>query len=180
MVNYVPMLHNYRSLVAKVDELCRGIRSEYGDFIICREGCAGCCRHISLFPVEAAALAVALHESSPGKSAHIRKLAGAASADACPLLENGRCLLYEYRPIICRTHGFPLLTSREGEKALDFCPNNFKGVASFTATAVLNLDLLNATLAAINAVFVASCDESTLLPKDRLSLAAALLLELHS
>ena len=180
MLNYVEMLHNYRSLVAKVDELCRGIHSEYGDSIFCREGCDSCCRHISLFPVEAVALAAALHELSPEKSDQIRKLAGAASAEACPLLNNGRCLLYEYRPIICRTHGLPLLTNREGEKALDFCPSNFKGIASFTATAVLNLDILNATLASINAVFVTSFDESTPLPKERLSMADALLLDLYS
>ena len=180
MVNYVEMLHNYRNLVAKVDELCRNIRSEYGDYITCREGCSGCCRHISLFPVEAVALAAALHDLSPEMSARIRKPAASPSGEACPLLNNGRCLLYEYRPIICRTHGFPLLACREGEKSLDFYPNNFKGVASFTATAVLNLDLLNTTLASINAVFVASCDESTLLSKDRISLADALLLELHS
>ena len=177
MVNYVERLHNYRNLLAKVNELCSRIRSEYGDVIFCMEGCDGCCRHISLFPVEAVALAAALQEFSPEECAHIRKLARASSAEACPLLENGRCLLYAYRPIICRTHGFPMLAGREGEKALDFCPKNFKGVASFNATAVLNLDLLNATLASINAVFISSCERDPCKSKERFSIAEALLLD---
>jgi uncharacterized protein len=178
MLTLMESLGNYRNLVAKVDEHLSRISIEYGDLISCRKGCDGCCRHISLFPVEAVAMAASLREFSPAKSAHIRKLARTACAGACPLLENGSCLLYAYRPIICRTHGFPLLTDREGEKSLDFCPKNFKDVASFSASAVMNLDLLNTTLASINALFIASCDIYPCLPKNRLSVADALLLDL--
>jgi len=178
MATEMETLVNYRNLVAKVDELCRRIVLEYGDLISCRKGCDGCCRHITLFPVEAVALAAALREISPEKSAQIRQLARAASPEACPLLKNGCCLLYAFRPIICRTHGLPLITDREGEKALDFCPKNFSGISSFPAADILNLELLNATLAVINGVFTASCVISPLLRKDRLSIAEALLLDL--
>jgi hypothetical protein len=169
-------LRNYRNLVARVDELCRRIAAEYGDYLACGEGCDGCCRHVSLFPVEAVALAVALGGLPAGEAAHIRELARAASTtDACPLLENGRCLLYAARPIICRTHGMPLLI-QEGEKRIDFCPKNFRGVASIPAAAVINLDLLNATLAAINAVFSTSRRGSAGPEQHRLSIAEALFL----
>jgi Fe-S-cluster containining protein len=178
MANEMESLLNYRNLVAKVDELCGRIIREYGDSISCHKGCDGCCRHISLFPVEAAALAAALRGIPPEKSAQIRKLARAASPEACPLLENGCCLLYAFRPIICRTHGLPLITGREGEKVIDFCPKNFGDITSFPAADVLNLELLNSTLAVINRVFTASCDVSPLPGKDRLSIAEALLLDL--
>src|SRR5690242_10266243 len=101
----VENLRNYRNLVARVDELCRRIAAEYGEYLTCGEGCDDCCRHVSLFPVEAVALAAALGGLPADQAARIRELARAASAaDACPLLEDGRCLLYAARPIICRTH----------------------------------------------------------------------------
>ncbi len=176
MATETETLLNYRNLVAKVDELCRRIIIEHGDLISCRKGCDGCCRHISIFPVEAFALATALRHSSTAESARIRNFARSASEQDCPLLDKGICLLYEARPIICRTHGFPILAGPEGEKALDFCPQNFTGVASFSASAVLNLDLLNATLAAINGVFIASCDKNIWHAKERLTIAESLLL----
>jgi Fe-S-cluster containining protein len=170
-------LLNYRKLVAKVDELCHRIINEYGDLISCCKGCDGCCRHISIFPVEAFALATALRQSTAAEAARIRKLACSASAQGCPLLYKGICLLYQARPIICRSHGFPILAGLEGEKILDFCPKNFTGVASFSADAILDLDLLNATLSAINRVFVVSSDENIWHGKERLSIAEALLLD---
>ena len=33
----------------------------------------------------------------------------------CPLLRDGACLLYEARPVLCRTHGFPLRTRPSGD-----------------------------------------------------------------
>lgn len=178
MMNVMESMQNYRDLVARVDELCRRILMEYGETVFCREGCDGCCRHISLFAVEAVALAGALSALPARQGARIRKMARTASgAAACPLLENGRCLLYEARPIICRTHGFPLLADREGEREIDFCPKNFRGITSFPAEAVLNLDLLNTTLAAINAVFIASRGDCTPPDQERISIAEALQLE---
>ncbi|MGD0842921.1 MAG: YkgJ family cysteine cluster protein [Geobacteraceae bacterium] len=178
MVNVMESMQNYRNLVARVDALCRRILMEYGETFFCREGCDGCCRHISLFAVEAVALAGALSALPAEQGARIRNMASTASgAAACPLLENGRCLLYEARPIICRTHGFPLLADREGEREIDFCPKNFRGITSFPADVVLNLDLLNTTLAAINAVFIASRGDCTPPEQERISIAEALQLE---
>jgi uncharacterized protein len=177
MATEMETLLNYRNLVAKVDELCRRIVIEYGDLISCRKGCDGCCRHITIFPVEAFALATALSNSPVAEYGRIRNLAHFATAEACPLLDKGICLLYQARPIICRTHGFPILTGPQGEKSLDFCPINFTGVASLNAGAIIDLDLLNATLAAINRVFIASCDENMWHARERLSIAEALLLD---
>lgn len=172
-------LNNYRQLVERVDDLCRRILQAYPEQIVCHKGCDSCCRHLSLFWVEGVALALAL-EALPERDAEtIRQRARSATPDGpCPLLEAGCCLLYAARPLICRTHGLPLLGNRDGERFVDTCPENFKGVKNLPATAVIDLDLLNVTLATINGLFVseAFCGDAS--AEQRISIAESLLLEL--
>jgi Fe-S-cluster containining protein len=173
-------MQNYANLVEKVDSLCRGIEKEYLENIACRRGCDGCCRHISVFPVEAANLALALQRLPQDAREHIRGKSRSASPDGlCPLLEDGACLLYSSRPIICRTHGLPILTREFGKPAIDFCAKNFMNFDSLPGCAVIDLDLLNTSLVAINALFVAQF--INFFPeKERLTIAEAVLLELFS
>ncbi|HTP64255.1 MAG TPA: YkgJ family cysteine cluster protein [Geobacteraceae bacterium] len=175
MSEYRTELENYRQLAARVDELCRRIATEFAGSLACREGCCDCCRHITLFPVEARALACALGALSVHESRHILSRARTtANSKACPLLENGRCLLYAARPLICRTHGLPILNGRGKKRKIDFCPKNFIGVPSIPASFILDLEILNTTLAAINAVFLASYRGQAGPAKERLSIAEAL------
>jgi uncharacterized protein len=177
MSTQMDAIRNYQNLVEKVDEFSSRITAEYANLIYCKKGCDNCCRNISIFPVEAFSLAMALRQTSSTESAYIRELAHSAAPDICPLLDNGACLLYQFRPIICRTHGIPLLISDGHEKTLDFCPKNFIGISTLPSTSVMNLDLLNATLSAINGIFLASCDGTVCRSKDRFSIAEALLLD---
>ncbi len=65
----------------------------------------------------------------------------------CPFLSSpGTCAIYELRPIICRTHGVPILA--DGRR--DVCPANKPGTA---LVAPLNLEWLNTTLFAIDQVY---------------------------
>jgi Fe-S-cluster containining protein len=126
--------------------------------------------------VEAAALAMAHSDLPAEEITRIRGLARVVSSDACPLLENGRCLLYSARPVICRTHGFPLLfAGREG--VIDYCPKNFIGITSFPAAAIIDINRLNTTLAAINAVYTASSGVFQRSGQERFTIADALLLK---
>ncbi len=171
-------VHNYLNLLERVGALCRRIEAEYLENIACRRGCDGCCLHISLFPVEAVNLAQALRRLPESEVSRIREKARTASPDGpCPLLEDGACLLYSARPIICRTHGLPILVRENGKAAIDFCAKNFKGVESLPGRAVIDLEILNTSLAAINALFVAQF--FTRPPeKERLTIAEALLMDI--
>lgn len=172
-------LKNYRDLVARVDALCGRIETEFGQHLACRKGCDACCRHLSLFRVEGVALAEALGNRAAGQAARIRRRARLSALDGpCPLLDGGVCLLYDARPIICRTHGLPLLVRPGGERDIDCCPENFRGVESLPASAVLNLEVLNTTLATINALFVAEAFAGEPPGRERLTIAEALVLEL--
>lgn len=147
-------LENYQALVGKVDNLCATVQREFAEQISCRAGCSGCCREITLFPVEAAALLAALAALSSDTLAKIALPATTDGGGSCPLLADGLCLVYAHRPIICRTHGLPLLLAEAGKSRVDFCPENFRGAASLPGRAIINLDLLNQALVAINALFV--------------------------
>lgn len=172
-------LRNYFELVGKVDDLCRRIESEFSGDLACRKGCSGCCRHLSLFWVEAVALALTLEGCSEAEAERIRARAVQHRPDdPCPLLENDACLLYEGRPIICRTHGLPLLMGDGDERRIDFCDLNFRDLSSLPARAVIDLNLLNTTLAAIDNLFVSEVFHGEPPEKDRLTISEALLLDL--
>ena len=151
----MPGLENYLALVERIDALCERTGEEFASHISCRAGCDACCRHLSIFAVEAAALREALGRL-PGKDAAVvREKAGQADPHApCPLLHDGLCLIYEARPVICRTHGLPLLLQQEGESRVDFCPENFKDIPSIPGSAVIDLERLNTMLAAINSLYL--------------------------
>lgn len=168
-------LANYRLLVSKVDELCAAVTAAFAKEIQCRAGCSGCCRELTLFPVEAASLLAALADLPPQRQEMLATNA-AGDRDSCPLLVDDRCLVYENRPIICRTHGLPLLLKADGENRVDFCPENFRGTKTLPGTAIINLELLNQALVAINALFVDRTDDTRLKSGQRQSMAAVITL----
>lgn len=167
---------NYHALVAKVDEMATSITAAYAANISCHRGCDGCCRHLSLSLVEAAALAVACASLPLEERNFLRDRARSASEDACPLLVGSECAVYAHRPIICRTHGLPIRFIEEGKERIDFCPENFRDLESFPGAAIVNIDTLNTILAAINKLF--ACEYDPARENDRLSVAEALLLDL--
>ncbi len=149
------LLSNYYALIERVDDHCLRISGDYEANMVCKKGCDDCCRRFTLFPVEAQALYAASRELSRTRVEHIRERArDGASDDVCPLLDEGECLLYEARPIICRTHGLPILTVQDGRQRVDVCPLNFKNVDSLPASSMIDIDRLNTTLTAINGLFV--------------------------
>ncbi len=171
------LLENYRRLISRVDELCRRIEAQFRSVIACTDGCDGCCRHLSLFPVEAVALALSLQELPlPDRLRIAQRAADSLPTDPCPLLDQHRCTLYQARPLICRTHGLPLLIRRDDKRQVDYCPLNFRGLSSLPGGAIIDLDKLNQTLVAVNLRFTTMAALTS--PwAERLTIGQALLLE---
>lgn len=168
------LLDNYYQMVARVDALCRGIQDVLSDRITCSEGCSSCCTAITLFPVEAAALHAAVEALPEARRAavlsHVSEHAG---GERCPLLEHHRCLLYDARPIICRTHGLPIVYTEGNEQKSDCCPLNLSdNDQPVSGSAVIDLDRLNTLLVAVNALFLSYSDVSG--QPERLTIAEAL------
>lgn len=167
-------LANYYALCDRVAAFSRQVTTAFADCMVCRPGCDSCCRHLALFPVEAYALVVALAALPLAVQEVIRTRAVTATTVDCPLLVDSHCLLYEARPLICRTHGLPLLIVAEGNKIIDFCPKNYNGIINFPGSAVLDLEQLNTVLTAVNAMFIQSALSGN--APERLTIAEALLL----
>jgi Fe-S-cluster containining protein len=172
------LLENYNNLVARVDELCTRITNDCADDIRCRKGCDSCCRHFSIFWVEAVNLANVLKDMPSKRSSFLRSKAQASlDYDVCPLLDEGVCALYSVRPIICRTHGLPIITRDGATQTIDFCPENFNQIESLPGHLIIDIDQLNNTLAAINALFVSQYFDGNPPPTERLTIADALFLQ---
>ena len=171
----INMLSNYHQVIARVDDLCRGIDTALHGQINCSEGCSACCTAITIFPVEATALRTALESLPHDEAAAIRRhVSGHAADERCPLLSHDRCLLYASRPIICRTHGLPILYTDSEERHIDCCPRNLEGCDSLPASAVIDVDRLNVLLVAVNALYRSQAEVPLDFP-ERMTIAEALL-----
>lgn len=171
---------NYQKLIAEIDRRCEQIRRNFGEYIACKKGCEGnCCqRHISVYPIEAAAFANALKALPQKEIQRLRQKARKTTTfGPCPLLEDGACLLYRSRSIICRTHGYPIANIYRGKRSVGFCHKNFKNLHTIPEDAIIELAPLNHSLIAVNRQFT---DENTALCSfaKRLTIGEALLMEL--
>lgn len=139
----------------------------------CGEGCAACCHaRFSVFAVEAAPIAAALARlaaEDPALRARIRRQADdPAHADRCALLVDDRCSVYGERPLICRSHGLPVLA----DGRVDHCPLNYAS-GSPPAASVLKLDAVNQPLAVIATLWQAArSPDDPAEPPDRIALEA--------
>lgn len=157
----------YADLLRDLERLGSALDQVHAEHLNCRAGCADCCQqHLGIFAVEVAALRSALTTLPPAQQVQIRAQAQAilrGERQACPLLQQERCSVYHQRPVICRTHGYPLhyLGEEEGEIYLDVCPLNFTAEGALdrlvqdeaSLAQTLPLDRLNLRLAAINQVY---------------------------
>lgn len=180
----------YRQLVDRVEAFGQAIRQRYPTQVICHAGCDACCyQQFTIFPVEAYHVAHAVATLSLEARRHLRRRLEQTEnpwkiveqAQPCVLLEDGRCGLYEGRPLICRMQGLPLFSTmieRPDGGQRDCCPLNFTDMAleDIDSQAVYNLDVVNQTLVAINHLFVQECGQ----PDERVSIRQAVLQALEA
>lgn len=173
MNNY---FENYEKLVARVDDLCQQIENRLAGHLACKSGCSSCCLEITLFPVEADALKRAFNELPEQERGNIRRhLEGESQSESCCLLKDDRCLLYRSRPLICRTHGLPILYREDGVQKVDCCPKNRLSGITVTGSDLVDLDRLNSLLVAVNSLYLTQIADKKL--PERMSIIEALLPE---
>lgn len=154
MVNHSEKsMHNFSLLLSKIDKTTLKLFDHHSTHLACRKGCDQCCMNFRLLPVEFHFIVDQLKE----KQIKINNL---ASDEECPFLVDHECQIYEYRPIICRSHGLPILTmDEEGENwELSFCPLNFTDADDdyFTQKNCYQQDLFNSKLYMLNQEFISN------------------------
>lgn len=140
---------SYRRILEHADEFFRSVIRSQPENLQCGRGCSLCC--YGLFEIGSADIPVLadglerlhpmrrrkivrraaeivaqsrhpnIRESNPAeKDAFFSRTASVA----CPNLDDaGQCMVYEHRPLVCRTFGLPL---RDGDRYLgDVCDLNF-------------------------------------------------------
>lgn len=120
-------------MVSKLHELHREVDARTGPLthlhknrLQCKKGCFDCCvDHLTVFEIEA--------ERIKRGSPHVLTMTPHPEGKCAFLNSHGACRVYENRPYVCRTQGFPLrwLEEDEEEDALleyrDICPLNEEG-----------------------------------------------------
>lgn len=148
-------------LRARVDQHFAQAVARTPEQFACRPGCESCChQRFSVFEVEAAPIREALAQlaRTDGEARRRVRARGQDSGlRACALLLDGRCSVYEQRPLICRSHGLPIGVRESDEPGsplrLDHCPLNFiehgHGDREIPRASVLVLDAINQPLAVL-------------------------------
>lgn len=153
-------LYYYNELVKRIDAFTSDVTDVYGTLLQCREGCSECCILESVFPVEMVVILDWYSMQSPS----IREaIANNNDSEYCIFLHEHSCRIYPYRPIICRTHGYPIMV----DATIDVCPCN-NGI-QFAAHHILNVEHCNSMLAGINLLFIKEVN-IPLLQKERIDL----------
>lgn len=147
----MPAHPSLQALRAKVDTFFAQAVAETPESFSCQAGCSSCCQvDLSVFPVEADPIAEALGQlpSSLRQAVAARRQSNAH----CLFLVDDTCVIYQERPIICRSQGLAL-QSAENTRAT--CPKNYQeqDLLALPDPVVLNLNTLNTLLSVLHQVY---------------------------
>jgi Fe-S-cluster containining protein len=156
------ILARFDELCAKVDDFAARVQASHAEEMSCRAGCDGCCRtRLTVTLLEAEAVRRALAVRSSQERARILALAARAHDPERPrcaaLDDDGRCVIYAARPLVCRSHGVPIRvrsrSRKEGLPQVHACELNFvaRGPAAVAPGDVLDQETLSTVLFALDA-----------------------------
>ena len=163
-------IQQYRQLRDEVDGISEMLFEIHSERMCCAKGCCHCCQNLSVWPVEFYSIVEEMKTAGWAKPQ-------LNDGKECSFLdEQGDCQIYPFRPIICRTHGLPLVywhdeTDPPGYGAM-FCEKNFEDSdkIDFGPDNTLNMDEVNEKLAKLNLAFIKQKKDSSLEPTTRIEL----------
>ena len=107
------LINSWKQLAQNVDSFF----SARASTLACSKGCSKCCETPrSVFGVEAEVIAQHIESLSPEDLAQLKtrlSVIQEKKLNHCAFLDEGNCLIYLARPLICRSHGLVHLT-KEG------------------------------------------------------------------
>ena len=142
----------YKLLRTKIDTHSNKLEIEHKKQIQCKKGCDMCCMDYSILPIEFYSI---LNDLKGKKS--VPETSEKAKKEECIFLKNHVCTIYDQRPVICRTHGLPLLFMNDNnEWELSACDLNFRefNFEEFTLDNTFPQDKYNSKLFMLNKEFI--------------------------
>jgi Fe-S-cluster containining protein len=147
----------YRNLVEEIEQHTDILETMHSKFMKCKNGCDLCCIDFSIFPIEYHFILNEIEKTDTKLESE-----GKSKGNVCSFLKNHSCTIYKHRPIMCRTHGLPLIYANdEGEFELSACELNFTkfDFNDFTMENTLPQDKYNSKLFLLNREFIATFKE---------------------
>ncbi len=123
------------ALAAEVDTEFGTIQQRHAARVQCRAGCSACCRaRLSITKVEEEFVRRGLAGLTKSRRAELAARTKQAGRETCPALDDdGRCGIYSFRPLICRSYGVPLrhrsAVPMVQPPLVDVCDLNFTGTS---------------------------------------------------
>ena len=145
---------NYLDLIKKVDDKFDQIYSAEKQSFSCKKGCHACCLpDLSVSKIEKEFVKDFLNQNEE-KVAQLREIESSNPHNnaRCSFLSAcGECVIYPVRPLICRSHGAPILIPEKNNE-IDVCPLNFrdKDPQALDGELKINIKIVNTILALIN------------------------------
>jgi len=128
------------------------LEKQHKNHLACKMGCDLCCMDYSIFPVEFYSIREALLEDDI-----LKNWPFVNDKSSCVFLNDHKCAIYAERPVICRTHGLPLLyMNNNSEWELSACELNFTEfyLDKFTNENTFPQDKYNSRMFLINREFI--------------------------
>lgn len=124
------MLKRYREFLKKFDKKLDGYFEEQCEHIKCKPGCSACCE-VGEYPFSRLELEYIMSgfvELPFGIKHDIKEEIKRLKRERpklykCPFLVNNKCVVYDYRGIVCRTHGLAWFDEAEERIRLPYCVN---------------------------------------------------------
>ncbi len=143
----------YNTLVFEIGQHSSFLEDIHKKYMKCKNGCDLCCIDFNIFPVEYYSILNELKKGNVKPEPEEN-----SENNVCSFLKNHSCTIYNQRPIMCRTHGLPLIYANDdGEFELSACELNFTAFdfEDFTMENTLPQDKYNSKLFILNRQFIA-------------------------
>ncbi len=155
------VLANYQELCRFCDGFWDKVLARHPQDLQCKKGCCYCCGLESVSAIEAYSIRGYLNkESTLPEGAP----SASSTSEMCSFLSNGLCLIYQVRPLICRTHGLPISSASLTGNTIDCCPLNFNHMKlqNIEPDCVLDVDMITDNLIQLNMAFCMLLGDSEL------------------
>lgn len=148
LLHDMEIFKKYIELRNEIDQLSEKLSALHNNHMQCKKGCDMCCMDYGILPIEFQYIKSQLQNDQWYNSS--------ATEEECIFLKDHLCQIYEHRPIICRTHGLPLLfmNADTEEWELSACELNFVGFEDFGTENTIPMDKFNSRLFMLNEEFI--------------------------